>query len=79
MAELVYLKYRDHVLFKNMDSSTVVPAERETIGWIIKENDQALWVVSDRPSKNLPKLEKHVEESGLVILKTDILEMRSLD
>ena len=31
---LVYIRYRDHVLFKDVDPSLYRPFIRETIGWL---------------------------------------------
>jgi hypothetical protein len=74
---LVYIRYRDHVLFRNADLSLYKPAVRETIGWLKKESDEAIWILWDRSVTPLPH-ERTGTESGLVILKSDIIEMRKL-
>lgn len=74
---LTYIKYRDHVLFKNCDSSEIKPSVRETIGWLSYENQEVICICSDLPIESLPK-EKMVE-SGFVILKSEVLEKLELD
>ena len=75
---LVYIRYRDHLLFRNANSSLYRPAIRETVGWLIKENGSAVWILWDRSVKPLPHKRVPTSESGLVILKSDILEMRKI-
>jgi hypothetical protein len=74
---LVYLKYRDHVLFKNCNSSSMRPVDREAVGWIVKQDDEAVWLVWDRNVK-IDLSEKPCLESGLVVLRTDILELKQI-
>jgi hypothetical protein len=70
---LTYVIYQDHVEFKNCNSITMRPCVRETIGWISSENSEAVYICSDRPAKPFKNLK--TRESGLLILKCDILEM----
>ena len=78
-SSLVYIKYRDHLLFKNANPSNHIPVQRECVGWVRKEDDEAVWVVWDRSVVPLPHERTQPQESGLVILKTDILEIRKLE
>jgi hypothetical protein len=73
---LIYVEYEDHVLFRNCDSSKIKPSIRKTVGWVTFENTEALCVCSDVPVERLPN-EKNAE-SGLVILKSTILNKREL-
>lgn len=70
---LVYVKYKDHLLYRNTDSRLLNPTLREAVGWLVKENDEALFLCFDRSTRILPH-ELPSKESGLIILKTDILE-----
>jgi len=74
---LVYVRYLDHALYRNMAPSNPRPVVRETVGWLMHEDDEAIWIVWDRnvaPSKH----EKNDPYSSLVIVKSCILEMRRL-
>jgi hypothetical protein len=75
---LVYVKYLDHVLYRNMaPSAEPKSAVRETVGWLMRENDEVIWIVWDRVAAP-SKLEKLDPLASLVILKKCILEMRRL-
>jgi hypothetical protein len=76
---IVYVRYRDHVLFRNAEAGLYRPAVREAVGWLIKENEEAVWILWDRSVVRLPHERIHAGESGIVILKSDILEMRRLE
>ena len=78
MSRLVYIRYRDHVLFRNADPSLYRPAIRECVGWVVKENRDAVWVLWDRSVETLPHERTGPEESGLIILKNEVLKMRRL-
>ena len=73
---LVYVKYLDHVEFRNSDPSLYGPSVREVVGWMVAETEEALCLCCDRTVKPLP-FEKPAE-SGFVILKSDVLEMRRI-
>jgi hypothetical protein len=73
---LFYVKYLDHVLFRNADSSLLRPCVREVVGWLIKETDDALYLCHDRAVKPLPFGKP--SESGFIILKNDVLEKMQL-
>jgi len=75
---LTYIRYRDHVLFRNTNPKLYHPSIRECVGWIVKENCEAIWVLWDRSVKPLPHERTKSTESGLVILKSEILEMKNL-
>jgi len=75
---VVYVRYLDHVLFRNTNSASLKPAVRETVGWLIKESTDAVWLLWDRSMRKLPHEESQPYESGLIILKSDILELKEL-
>jgi len=75
---LVYVRYRDHVLYRRTDPETMRPQVREAVGWLHKENGEAVWILWDRGVSNLPHERVRPEESGLVLLKADVLELRRL-
>jgi hypothetical protein len=76
--KLVRVIYRDHVLFRKADPSVYVPVVRETVGWLWKEDEEALWILWDRSLSSLPHERIRPMESGLVISKADVLEVKEL-
>ena len=51
---LVFVKYHDHVLFRNIRPVQIHIAEREAVGWLVYQNDDEIVVVADNSSKPLP-------------------------
>jgi hypothetical protein len=73
VTNLVYVRYLDHLLFKHANPVQYGPVEREAVGWLVREEPRAVYIVTDRG------VESELEmDSGLVILKSDILEMKAL-
>ena len=71
---LVYVKYRDHVLFRNFDSSKIKSSIREVVGWLTSQNTENICICCDKAVNPLPNEKR---ESGFIILKTDVLEVYS--
>lgn len=76
---MVYVRYRDHILFRNSKLGLYEPTVRETVGWIYKESDEAIWILWDKSNSTLPHERIQPRESGLVILKAEIMELRRLE
>ena len=74
---LIYIKYLDHVLFRNCNSSKIKPSLREAVGWITFENQDIIRICTDMPVQLLPN--EKIIESGLVIIKNSILEKFEID
>jgi len=72
----VYIRYKDHVLFKNIEQPVEEAMERETIGWLSKENGEIILVEHDRTMPNLQL--NGGQGSGLIILKSCIIEIHEL-
>jgi len=72
----VYIRYLDHVLFRNTPEALENVAERETIGWLTRENRELVCIQHDRTIENLEYATGTA--SGLVLLKSCILEIRAL-
>ena len=74
-SRLVYVKFLDHVIFKD-SQPRASPILRETIGWLVDENDHSvtlLWV--REPENGSPQVRR---ATGICILKNDILELREV-
>jgi hypothetical protein len=75
---LFHVRYLDHVLFKNVDSGLCKPVMREVVGWLVKENDEAMWIVCDRTVEKVSAQKAQACESGMVILKSGLLEIKKI-
>ena len=77
---LVYVRYIDLVLFRSVDPRFFTcPNVRETVGWAFMENEDILVLIWDKSVKKLPEESVNVAQSGLVILKSNILERKEID
>lgn len=68
----IYVKYSDHVLFKNCNPAEVKPCVREVIGWLVSESLEAILICIDQPVD--PLVHEKITATGLAILKDCILE-----
>ena len=73
LGSAVYVRYKDHVLFKNLEQPIEEAIERETIGWLSKENNEIILVEHDRTTPNTELCGGQI--SGLIILKNCITEI----
>jgi hypothetical protein len=71
--KLVYVRYKDHVYFKNYQNPPSQAVERETVGWVKEENAELMLVVCDKAVSN-----SIGQVNGLIVLKSCILEMVEL-
>jgi hypothetical protein len=77
LGSAVYVRYKDHVLFRQVKEHVIGHAERETIGWLIGEDLETMCIHWDRNVRRFPH-QKTSFNSGLLILKSCILEIRML-
>lgn len=75
---LVYVRYLDHVLFRDMDPKTAVPFSRECVGWLDYDDHEYVRLTWERFAMPDPLQESKPKATGLVILKKVILEMRGI-
>jgi hypothetical protein len=68
----IYVKYLDHVLFKNCNLAEAKPCIREVIGWLVSENSEGILICVDQPAN--PIAHEKIKATGLVILRNAILE-----
>ena len=72
----VYVRYKDHVLYKNVEQPMARAVERETVGWFAKETEEIILIEHDRTVPNAD-----IQSSlgnGIIILKSCIVETREL-
>jgi hypothetical protein len=68
----IYVKYRDHVLFKNCSPDEMKVCVREVMGWLVREDSETLVVCIDQPVD--PLAHEKITATALVILKDCIIE-----
>jgi len=73
---VVYIRYLDHVLYRNTPQAVEEAAERETIGWLTQDDGKLVCVQHDRTLDVLPYASGTT--SGLVLIKSCIQEIRAL-
>ena len=72
----VYIRYKDHVLFRNIVEPIEKAVERETIGWLTKQDKDIMLIEQDR---TIPNLQLSTGQgSELIILKSCIIEIHEL-
>jgi hypothetical protein len=76
LGSAVYVRYKDHVLFKNIKQPMAEAVERETIGWLSKQTDEIMLIEHDRtiPNPQIPS----GQGNGVIILKSCIIEIHKL-
>jgi hypothetical protein len=77
LGSAVYIRYKDHVLFRRIKDHVAEHAERETVGWLIGEDPEAICIHWDRNVRRLP-YQKTSSNSGLLILKSCIIEIQEI-
>ena len=77
LGSIVYVRYLDHVLFKDMDPNAYAKSfTREAIGWLDYEDGDCIRLVWERFAEPNPRGGARQRATGLVILKRAILEMQ---
>ena len=75
---LIFVRYLDHVLYNRSSALVMKPQVRKAVGWLVYECEQYVtltWDCDDEP----PTLHGgDPKASGLVLLTTDILELKRL-
>lgn len=75
---MVYVRYSDHVLFRDVDPVIATPSIRECVGWLDYEDEDHIRLVWERFAiPDLPN-ESKPRATGLIILKKAISEMRRI-
>jgi hypothetical protein len=73
---LLYVRYKDHVIYKNILQPAPEAIERETVGWLTHQNQDIILIEHDRTIKR--KDISSGKSNGIIILKSCILEARPL-
>ncbi len=73
---LVFIRYRDHVLFKDANAEQYRPWTRETVGWLDYQDDEFVRIVWERFHEPNPPDNAKLRSTGLSISRNDIMEMK---
>jgi hypothetical protein len=79
IGSVVYVRYLDHVLFKDAEPQTFGPFVREAIGWLDYEASDFIRLTWERSVENGSTPVIKTKATGLVVLKADILEMKPIN
>jgi hypothetical protein len=78
VSSLVYVRYMDHVLFRNAEPEKQAPIIQEAWGILDCDTEDYIRLVMARYPEPSSDGDRIVKATGLVILKKTILEMRSI-
>ena len=78
MDELVFIRYMDHVLYNRASAMTMQPQVREAVGWLVYECDQYITLSWDTDAEPPTIRGGDPKASGLVLLKSDVLELKKI-
>jgi hypothetical protein len=76
---VVYIRYVDHVMFSRVEPLFMSPQTREAIGWLVYECEQYITIKYDQDAGPPTLKGGDPKASGLLLLRSDILEMKKLD
>ena len=75
---LIFVRYRDHVLYNRSSALAMQPQIREAVGWLIYDCELYVILSWDRDAEPPTLHGGDVKASGLVLLKSDILDLQKL-
>lgn len=76
--ELVCVRYIDHVLYNRTTAVAMKPQIRKAVGWLVYECQQYITLTWDHDDEPPTLHGGDPKASGLVLLKSDILELQKL-
>jgi hypothetical protein len=76
--QFIYVRYQDHVLYNRSSTLAMQPQVREAVGWLVYEAEQYIILSWDRDAAPPTLHGGDPKASGLVLLKTDILDLQEL-
>lgn len=75
---LVYVRYRDHVLYHRGDPALMKPQTREAVGWLVYDCAEYIIICWDRDAGQPTLKSGDPKASGLVLLRPEILELKEV-
>ena len=75
---IVFVQYRDHVMYNRASALMMQPQTREAVGWLVYDCELYIILAWDRDADPPTLHGGDPKASGLVLLKSDILELQKL-
>jgi len=76
--KVVFVQYRDHVIYNRSSALLMQPQTREAIGWLIHEAEAYIIISWDRDAGPPTIHGGDPKASGLVLLKSDLVNYKKL-
>jgi len=76
--DLVFVRYQDHVMFNRCSPLLLKPQIRQAVGWLNYQCDDFIILSWDKDAEPPTLKGGDPKASGLVLLKTAILELKNL-
>jgi hypothetical protein len=76
---IIFVRYRDHVLYNRSSALVMQPQTREAVGWLIYDCELYMILSWDRDAGPPTLHGGDPKASGLVLLKSDILDLQKLN
>lgn len=76
---LIYVRYKDHVLYSRSIAEIMQPQVREAVGWLVYECEHYIILSWDRDAQPPTLTGGDAKASGLVLLKSDIIVLERLE
>jgi hypothetical protein len=78
LQQLIFVRYRDHVMYNRSSASMMKPQTREAVGWLVYDCDLYIILTWDKDADPPTLHGGDAKASGLVLLKSDILDLQKL-
>ena len=73
--KVIFVQYRDHVMYNRCSALMMQPQTREAVGWLIYEAESYIIISWDRDAGPPTLHGGDPKASGLVLLKSDVVRM----
>jgi len=78
LSQLIFVRYQDHVIYNRSVAAMMQPQIREAVGWLVYNCELYIILSWDRDAQPPTLTGGDPKASGLVLLKSDILELERL-
>ncbi|HML03156.1 MAG TPA: hypothetical protein VK487_07265 [Candidatus Bathyarchaeia archaeon] len=76
-AQIIKIRYRDHIIYNRGNPLAMKPQVREAVGWLVYECADYIVLCWDR-TIDPSTLKRAPQANGLVLLRAEILELRRI-